>query len=136
MTRLALTLAASLVVVPIAASTQTQPPVPMQETRQMPDVTLTGCLVQGTAPNVIVFANAKRNTDDTAEKALKYVVLAGTEDLNLREHLNHEVRILGQAEVKVAPTSPAGQPILEKDLPKLTAKSVTMVSDTCAPAAR
>ena len=33
-------------------------------------------------------------------------------------------------------TAPASGKVEEKDLPRFTAKSVTMVADTCAPAAR
>jgi hypothetical protein len=141
MNRLAIALTASLVAAPLVGAAQTQPPPTPQTTAQtqpaqqkMPDIALTGCLVQGSAPNVFVFQDAKRNVQDTTEKGMKYVVIAGTEDLNLREHLNHAVRITGQADAKAAVTPPAGQTVQEKDLPKLTAKSVTLVSNTCASA--
>ena len=43
---------------------------------------------------------------------------------------------MGQAEAKTAPEPQPGKKVDEKDLPKLQAKSLTMVSDTCTAAAR
>lgn len=95
----------------------------------VPEITLTGCLVQGSTPAVFIFENARKDPKSTTEPAVKYVVLASTEDLNLRSHLNHEVRISGLPDGKIAP--PTTQKVDEKDLPRLSAKSVTMVADTC-----
>jgi hypothetical protein len=105
---------------------------PAQQTPPKPavqEVTLTGCLVQGTTPAVFIFENARRDPKSTTEPAVKYLVLASAEDLNLRDHLNHEVRINGLPDGKIAP--PTTQKVDEKDLPRLSAKSVTMVADTC-----
>jgi hypothetical protein len=106
------------------ASPQQNPPKPA-----VPEVTLTGCLVQGSTPAVFIFENARKDPKSTTEPAVKYVVLASAEDLNLRDHLNHEVRISGLPDGKIAP--PTTQKVEEKDLPRLSAKSVTMVADTC-----
>jgi hypothetical protein len=96
-------------------------------------VTLTGCLVQGSAPTVFLFENAKIDPKDKAEKGVKYLVMVSDEDLNLRTHLNHEVELVGKVELK--PEPPAGQKVTEKDLSIFTAKTLTKVSDTCgAPA--
>jgi hypothetical protein len=135
MNRITIALAASVLSAPLFAAAQTQQPptpqtTPQQQTQKAPDVTLTGCLVQGSAPNVFVFQDAKMDPKSATEKGAKYVVVAGTEDLMLREHLNHEIRITGQAEKKTVTAQTE-----EKDLPKLTAKSVTLVSNTCATAA-
>lgn len=128
MKKLLIAMAASLTLAAgvVAAQSQTQ------EQQKVPDVTLTGCLVQGISPSSFVFQGAKKDPQNSSEKPMTFLVLAGTEDLNLREHLNHEVRITGQAENKTPPTPPAGQQVPEKDLPKLTAKAVTMVSNTCS----
>ncbi|MEZ5318306.1 MAG: hypothetical protein R2752_12975 [Vicinamibacterales bacterium] len=123
----ALAVAVSLAGVAQARQTPAQASPPQAQQQKMPDVTLTGCLVQGSAPTVFVFENAKKDPKSMTEPAMKYVVVAGTEDLMLRDHLNHEVRITGQAEQKMAQ-----QTMEEKDLPKLTAKSLTLVSNTCA----
>jgi len=85
---------------------------------------------------VFILNNARVKPDDKSEKAQTFVIVAGTEDLMLKNHVNHEVTITGSAEAKVAPVPPAGQTVAEKDLPKLTAKSVTMVSDRCTTAAK
>ena len=107
---------------------QTQPQKPTTE-----EITLTGCLVQGTTPTVFLFENAKKDPKSPTEKAVKYVVVAGPQDLSLRSHLNHEVQIVGVWDGR---TAPATGKVEEKDLPRFTAKSVTKVADTCTPATR
>ena len=128
-------LAVCFVVVGLSAQQQ-PPPVqqpPAQEQAQQkpaqPEVTLTGCVVQGSSPTVFIFENAKKDPKNEKEVAVKYIVVAATEDLNLRGHLNHSVTITGVGDGKIAP--PSAQKVEEKDLPRLSAKSVTMVSDTC-----
>ena len=115
------------------AQVQDPPPPPTNpapaapQTSPKPDVTLTGCLIQGSSPAVFLFDNARKDPKDKTEKGVRYVIVAVGEDLNLRSNLNHEVQLLGQAESKVIP---AGK-VEEKDLPKFSAKTVTMVSNTC-----
>ena len=98
------------------------------------EITVTGCLVQGSTPAVFIFENARKDPKSTTEPALKYMVIASTEDLNLRNHLNHQVRISGLPDGKVAP--PTTSKVEEKDLPRLSAKTVTMVADTCSAPSR
>lgn len=142
MKQLALGLAASLVSATALFAQTTPPPNPPQnppaQTAQTkaPDVTLTGCVIQGSSPNVFILENAKISKDDTSEKARTFVIVSAGEDLSLKPHLNHEVRVTGMAEAKVPAAPPAGQKVAEKDLPKLTAKSVTMVADRCSPEPR
>jgi hypothetical protein len=107
---------------------QTQPP-PTQQKPAMPDVTLTGCIVQGSAPTVFIFDNAKKDPKNTNEKGVRYVAVIAAEDVDLRKNLNHEVQMTGQIELKAAP--PAGQKVEEKDLPRFSAKALTSLSDTC-----
>ena len=116
---------------PPPAQPQATPPAQEQKA---PDVVLTGCLVQGSAPTIFVFENAKKDAKSDTEKGVSYIIVASSPDLNLRTHLNHEVTITGQSDGKTAPAT--GSKFEEKDLPKLTAKNVTMVSNTCAVAAR
>lgn len=136
MKRFALGLLASLAVATslIAAQEQAKPATPDQ--KNPPDVSVTGCVTQGSGPTVFILDNARMNPRDTNEKGKSYLLVAATEDLGLAKHLNHQVSVTGIAEVKVPTPAPAGQKPAEKDLPKLTAKSVTMVSDTCTPASR
>ena len=115
---------------------QTPPPDPQAQTQpQKPatqEITLTGCLIQGTTPTVFIF-DAKKEPKSPTEKAVKYVVVPSAQDLSLRPHLNHEVQIVGVWDGR---TAPATGKVEEKDLPRFTAKSVTMVADTCTPAVR
>jgi hypothetical protein len=121
-------------------SAQQQPPSPPAVTPQAPpmaqpkdaDVTLTGCLVQGSAPNVFVFQNAKKDAKSTTEKGVSYVVVSSSEALSLRNHLNHEIQISGQSDGKIAPAST--ERASETELPKLTAKNITMIANTCSTA--
>jgi hypothetical protein len=116
---------------------QTPPPDPQAQTQpQKPptqEITLTGCLIQGTTPTVFIFDKARKDPKSPTEKAVKYVVVPSTADLNLRPHLNHEVQIVGVWDGR---TAPATDKVEEKDLPRFTAKAVTMVADTCTPAVR
>ena len=143
MKQLALGLAASLFSATALLAQGAPPPPPTQNPpaapqaqAKVPDVTLTGCLIQGSSPTVFILENAKISKDDTNEKARTFVLASAGEDLSFKPHLNHEVRVTGMAEAKVSPATQAGQKVEEKDLPKLSAKSVTMVADRCAPEPR
>lgn len=121
----------------VAQSQNPPPPTPPQPATQTvpqqspkPDVTLTGCVIQGSSPAIFLFDNARKNPKDKTEKGTRYVIVAVGEDMPLRSNLNHEVELVGQAEVK---TVPAGK-VEEKDLPRFSAKSLTLVSNTCSPA--
>jgi len=98
------------------------------------DLTLTGCLVQGSAPTVFVLENAKTNPGDDMEKGRSYLLTPGTDDLDIPHHLNQEVTAIGQPYSKTAPIS-ASRPA-EKDLPKFSAKSLITVAEKCQPASR
>ena len=136
MKRLISTLAVCLTVgVGASAMQQTPPPNPQTQPQTPPtqEITLTGCLIQGTTPTVFIFDKARKDPKSPTEKAVKYVVVPSAADLNLRPHLNHEVQIIGVWDGR---TAPATDKVEEKDLPRFTAKSVTMVSDTCTPTVR
>src|SRR6185295_6941605 len=59
---------------------QQQPP--QQQQKDKPDVTLTGCLSQGSSPTVFILDNAKLNVEDRGEKGKIFVLVAGTEHLS------------------------------------------------------
>jgi hypothetical protein len=137
MKRFATGLLASLVVAGSIVFAQEQAkPATADQQKNPPDVTVTGCVTQGSGPTVFILDNARMNPRDQNEKAKSYLLVAATEDLGLARHLNHQVSVTGIAEVKMPPPPPAGQKPAEKDLPKLTAKSLTQVADTCTPASR
>jgi len=95
------------------------------------DITVTGCLTQGSSPSIFVLDNAKQKVDDRTEKAQRYVIVAASEDLPLAANLNHEVNVMGSADAKAAT---AGAP--EKDLPRFSAKTVTSIADRCTSVTR
>ena len=138
MKRLLTALAVSLATASTFAMQQPPPaqqaPPAQEQKAAAPEVALTGCLVQGSGPAIFVIENAKKDAKSDTEKGVSYIVVASSPDLNLRTHLNHEVTITGQSDGKTAPAT--GTKFEEKDLPKLTAKNVTMVSNTCALASR
>lgn len=134
----AIALAAPLV----AAQQQTTPPPPPPQTTATPaapqdpktnpkDITLTGCVIQGSAPTVFLLDNARVNTQDPSEKGRTFVIVEATQDLNVKTHLDHEVTITGKAEDKIPPIPKPGERVAEKDLPRLQVSSLTMVADRC-----
>jgi len=110
------------------------PPAPPAAVLPAAEVTLKGCLVQGSGPTVFLLQNAKVSTAPATDKGKTYILAKATEDLDFVKELNHEVTINGAPEVKIAPAPPAGQMGPEKDLPKLSAKSLTMIADKCSAA--
>jgi hypothetical protein len=76
-------------------SSPASPGAPGAQSGQKPaDVTLTGCLVQGSGPNVFILEYAKASTDPTTAAGKSYVInVTGSADL--KPHLNHQVRIVG-----------------------------------------
>ena len=108
---------------------QQQPPAQEAQKPADTEITLTGCVVQGSGPTVFIFENARKDPKSTSEPAAKYIVVAAAEDLNLRQHLNHSVTIVGVSDGK--PVVLMTQKVEEKDLPRISAKSVVMVADTC-----
>jgi len=96
-----------------------------------PEVTMTGCLIQGSAPTVFILDNARLDPQKKTEMNKTYVVVAATEDLDLIRHVNQEVQLSGMAEDKPVPLPIPGQRTREEDLPKFTAKALNFVADTC-----
>jgi hypothetical protein len=96
------------------------------------DITVTGCLTQGSSPEVFILDNARQKPDDKTEKAQSYVVVGASEDLPFAANLNHEVSVTGSADAKSAAAAPAGQKVAEQDMPRFSAKNVTLVADRCA----
>jgi hypothetical protein len=121
------------------AAPRQQPPMPPSAPpaaaaaadQKAPDVTITGCLVQGSGPNVFILENAKSSTAAATEKGQKYVLdTASGAKVEFKSHLNHQVRIVGMADTKAAGQA-AAPSSTEKDWPKLSARTVTMIADTC-----
>ena len=97
-------------------------------------MTLTGCLIQGTGPNVFLLDNAKLGATGPKEKGTTYVLSGSRPDIDFKMHLNHEVTVTGAVEPKVTLMPIPGQKVNEKDLPKLMAKTVAIIGDKCTTA--
>jgi hypothetical protein len=132
----ALALCGALALAGAAAQAQQPPPTPRPappvlppQTASSPDVLLTGCLIQGSGPTVFLIQNAKADPQST-DAGETFLLVAGTEDLNFRAHVDHKVQVSGRPEGKKVPST-AGRPIDEKSLPTLTTKSLTMIASVC-----
>ena len=133
------TFAVVLAVTSCAAATDaTQEPV--LQRRVPPEVTLTGCIVQGSSPTVLIFDNAKEAPNNASEKGGRYLLASTISDIDLGKHLNHVVRITGELDMRVSAmpvrepdaTDP-NRPANERTLTRLVVKSVTMVAERCPP---
>jgi hypothetical protein len=124
----------STLVVAQQARTQPPPPPPVQTPAAAQDITITGCLAQGSGPTVFILEDAKLNPQDRNEQAKTYVVVTDLKEIDFTRHVNHSVSVKGVAETKAVPMPPAGRKVAEKDLPRFTVKTLTMVADTCTSA--
>ena len=110
------------------------------------DTTVTGCLTQGSSPAVFILSNARQRPEDKTEKAQDYVVIGASEDLPFAANLNHEVSVTGSADKASGSSSGSsmsssastssstmgqGQSKSEQNLPRFSAKTVTLVADRC-----
>ena len=110
------------------------------------EITVTGCLTQGSSPAVFILSNARQRPEDKTEKAESYVVVASSEDLPFAANLNHEVSVTGSADKTSASSSmsstsstsstSAQNNKTEKDMPRFSAKTVTLVADRCTATTR
>jgi hypothetical protein len=96
------------------------------------EVTLTGCLIQGSTPTTFVLDKAKKDPASRTETTVSYVLISKVENMDLTRFLNHQVRVTGAPDPKAPPANPAA----EKDLPRLTASAIVNVADTCASPSR
>lgn len=133
-----------------AQGSATQTTNPQSQTKASgSDITVTGCLTQGSSPAVFILSNARQRPEDKTEKAQNYVVVASSEDLPFAANLNHEVSVTGTTDKTGASasssmssssssssstsstTAQTGQNKNEKDMPRFSAKTVTLVADRC-----
>ena len=110
---------------------QATPPQPPAAKTQ--DLTLVGCITQGTSASVFLFENAI-DPSKKDEKPRAFRIVSSGEEMDFTPHLNHKMQLIGTLDPKsptpVAP--PAGGKIAEKDLPVFTVKAVSMVATTCS----
>lgn len=134
MTCRVLVLIAGLVCSPAAitfiAAQRGVPHPPPAEAPQAVDLTLTGCVVEGTDTGVYILANAVA-TPETPDVPRTFRLVSGGEDLDFTLHANHQVQAMGRAELKTVPEPPVGGRIDPRDLPAFAVKSIRSVSDRC-----
>jgi hypothetical protein len=107
--------------------------------QKSPDVTLTGCLVQGSGPTVFILENARAATDPATSKGPSYVLqVAAGSSVDFKTHLNNQVRIVapGPAAASTTPSSSPSQASQapardEKAMARLSARTITKVADSC-----
>jgi len=99
------------------------------------EVTVTGCLIQGSAPTVFLLDNARMNPKDSKEAAKRYIFTSEVEDTPLKDLMNHEVTATGVVTAR-SDVRPLPNPATERDLPVLTAKSIATIADRCVNAGR
>ena len=114
-----------------AAGQQTPPPTPAIPQTPTKDVTLVGCMVQGSSAQMFLFENAI-DPENKDAKPQTFKVVSQGEELDFTSHVNHRVQIVGVAETKAPPPPPPGGKVEEKDLPVLTVKTISHVATTCS----
>lgn len=122
-------LAVCLVAGAVSAGAQQQQQTPPPQPPEQPQVTLSGCLTQGSMPSIFILENAKPAAGTTQETGTRYLVVAETKDIDLLAHLNHEVQLTGASEGVIPPPEKQTE---EKDLPKLRVRVLDMLSNTCS----
>ena len=95
------------------------------------DTTLKGCLVQGSGPNVFILDNAKSSTASETAKGERFVLEIAATPEQLKPVINTHVEVSGTAKKADAAPSAAGQDAAESALPKLMAKRITRIAETC-----
>jgi hypothetical protein len=98
------------------------------------DTTLKGCLVQGSGPNVFILDNAKPSSAADTSKGERYILEISATPEQLKPVMNSHVEVNGtakKAEKADAAPAAAGQDASEAALPKLTAKRITRIAETC-----
>ena len=96
MKRQALAFVASLACAGALVAAQSAPPPPQTpaDPAQKPqEISLTGCLTQGSAPNVFILENAKVKPEDQNEKGATFVLVASKAEMSFKPHLNHSVKM-------------------------------------------
>ena len=97
-------------------------------------VTLTGCVARGTEPGTFTLTNVPKASDGAAQEAARplTVVLSAT-SVDISEHLNHMVSVVGTQAFEVAAIATIGRTEGDKKPPPtFTITSLKVVADSCA----
>ena len=134
MSRIIGAIALSGMVIATAAAQSTPPPqttrpqVPVQTAPQPPEVTLHGCLVQGTTPGIFLLKGAVNpvKKDDTPKV---YRLTSQIEDPDFTSVLNKQVTATGIPDAKPQPK--LTEKVKDEDLPAFSISKFEAIADTC-----
>jgi hypothetical protein len=110
-----------------------------RESDNNPNVTLTGCLVQGSGTDAYLLQNVRGNKDKDAKDMQQatgtnpttFAIVAASDKVDLAKQLNHQVEIKGKPETS-AVTPPAGATTTTMpETPRFLASSIKSVADRC-----
>jgi len=114
----------------LVAGAQTIPTPTAGQTPTVADITVTGCLIQGSSMTVFLLDNARKDPTNSKETGQRYFVVNKIEDVQLKALVNHEVTATGTVTTR-SDVRPATPPVAEKDLPVLTTRSMASIADRC-----
>ena len=114
-----------------------QNPQGARESETNPSVTLTGCLTPGSQSNEFVLQNVRASNDERTSGAVtstSYVVVAGSNDVDLMKQLNHQVEVKGRPSTAASETPPPNQRSetrAELNRPRLIVSDIKSIADKC-----
>jgi len=103
---------------------------PPREPPKTVDLTLTGCVLEGTDAGVYILNNAV--AEPRSENAPRvFRLVSGGDDLDLSLHANHQVQATGRAEIRPVPDPPPNGRVDPRDLPAFAVKTIHSIADRC-----
>jgi hypothetical protein len=94
------------------------------------ELTVTGCLSEGTSTGVYILTNVMAKPD-IENIAGTFRLVSGGADVDFSLHANHQVQTTGTAKLGVPPEPPPGGRIDPRDLPAFAVKTIQNVSERC-----
>jgi hypothetical protein len=113
----------------VAQGSSPKPP-PSRTPPPVEDVTLTGCVQEGTDAGVYILTNAV-NRGESKDLPRTFRLVSNGEELDFTLHANHQVNATGRAELKSPSDGRPGGRIDPRDLPTLAVKTIQTVSERC-----
>ena len=94
------------------------------------EVTVTGCVTEGTSAGVYILNNVVAKPD-LQNIARTFRLVSDTGELDFALHANHQVQTTGTAELGVPPEPIPGGRVDARDLPAFAVKAIHNVSERC-----
>ena len=106
------------------------------------EVTVTGCLVEGSGPNVYILQTQPIGTAESSDQTVSYVVTAASDapKIDFRSEVNRAVRLTGARSGEAAsaidgaqraPDTSTNLEVKELEMPKLSVKRLARIGDRC-----